>query len=146
MKFQLIIFTIIVLGGFVLYYLSHPLISKIRVGNTIITIEVAVTEAQKQKGLGGRSGLPDNHGMLFPYDHKEQFEFWMRGMQFPLDFIWIDGKTVADISENIPPPEGAEKPVIIKPSVPVDRVLEVNAGSVALIGIKVGDTVEYIDR
>lgn len=90
--------------------------------------------------------MPEMHGMLFPYDHKEQFEFWMRGMRFPLDFIWIDGKNVADITENVPPPLENERPVIVKPLVPVDKVLEVNAGTVARIGIKVGDTVEYIDK
>lgn len=129
-----------------LYYRLNPLVSKVRIGNAVFTVEVAATEVQKQNGLGGRVSMPEAHGMLFPYDHKEQYEFWMKGMQFPLDFIWIDGKTITDIEEFVPPPMGSERPIIVKPSVAVDKVLEVNAGTVARIGIKVGDTVEYIDR
>ena len=90
--------------------------------------------------------MSEVHGMLFPYDHKEQFEFWMKGMTFPLDFIWIDGKTVADITENVQPPSGDVRPTIVKPMVAVDKILEVNAGTVARIGINVGDTVEFLDR
>lgn len=146
MKPLFIILIIVPITALLLYYRSHPLVSKVKIGNSVFTVEVAATESQKQKGLGGRASMPEMHGMLFPYDHKEQFEFWMRGMRFPLDFIWIDGKNVADITENVPPPLENERPVIVKPLVPVDKVLEVNAGTVARIGIKVGDTVEYIDK
>ena len=135
-----------VLIGFGLYYRSHPLVSKVRIGNTVITVEVAATETQKQKGLGGRQILADGHGMLFPYDHKEQYNFWMRGMLIPLDFIWIDGNRIADITENVPPPEASGSPVIVKPGVEVNKVLEVNAGTVKQSGIRIGDTVEFIDR
>jgi len=135
-----------VLIGFGLYYRFHPLVSKVRIGNTVITVEVAATEPQKQKGLGGRQILPDGHGMLFPYDHKEQYSFWMRGMLIPLDFIWIDGSRIVDISENVPPPRASESPLIVKPTVEVNKVLEVNAGTVKRAGIRIGDAVDFIDR
>lgn len=146
MKPLYILLIVLLIIGFSAYYRLNPLVSKVRIQNAVFTVEVAATEVQKQKGLGGRASLPETHGMLFPYDHKEQFEFWMRGMMFPLDFIWIDGKTVADITQNVPPPIGDEQPVIVKPAVAVDKVLEVNSGTVARIGIRVGDTVEYMDR
>lgn len=146
MKLWHVILISIPILALLLYYRAYPLVSKVRIKDRIFTVEVAANEKQKQKGLGGRASIPEMHGMLFPYNHKEQFEFWMRGMRFPLDFIWIDGKNVADITENVPPPLENERPVIVKPLVSVDKVLEVNAGTVARIGIKVGDTVEYIDR
>lgn len=146
MKSWFVTLVVMLFVGFALYYQSHPLVSKIRIKDTIITIEVAATEAQKQKGLGGRSSLADDRGMLFPYDHKEQYNFWMRGMRFPLDFIWIDGSRVMDIAENVPPQSGNEPSVIIKPAVGVDKVLEVHAGTVQRLGIQIGDTVEFLDR
>lgn len=146
MKAWFIALAVMLLIGLALYYQSHPLVSKIRIGQAVITTEVAATEAQKQKGLGGRSSLADDRGMLFPYDHKEQYNFWMRGMLFPLDFIWIDGSRVTDIAENVLPPSGNEPPVIIKPAVGVDKVLEVHAGTVQRLGIQIGDTVEFLDR
>lgn len=136
----------ILIIGLLLYYRQHPLIAKVRIAGNTFFVEVAVTGAQKQRGLGGRDTLQADHGMLFPYDHKEQYEFWMRGMRFPLDFIWIDGTVVADISENIPPPNAGERPLIIKPTVAVNTVLEVPAGTVQRLGISVGDTVEFLDR
>ena len=70
----------------------------------------------------------------------------MLGMKFPLDFVWIDGKKVVDVTRNVPPPKGMEKPTIVKPSVPVDKILEINAGDIDKFGIKVGDTVDFLDR
>ena len=146
MKRRYIFISVLLLIAFGLYYRSHPLVSKVRIGNTVFTVEVAATELQKQKGLGGRSNLAQNHGMLFPYDHKEQYNFWMRGMLIPLDFLWIDGNRIADITENVPPPVASESPAIVKPNAEINKVLEVNAGTVKRTGIRIGDTVEFIDR
>lgn len=129
-----------------LYYQVRPLSSKVLIRNTVITTEVAITESQKQKGLGGRTELEPDRGMLFVYDHKETYNFWMRDMKFPLDFIWIDGSVVADITQNVPPPGTDGTPVIIKPDVMVDKVLEVNAGFVKQHNITIGDTVIFRDR
>jgi uncharacterized membrane protein (UPF0127 family) len=85
--------------------------------------------------------------MLFVYDHKEQYNFWMRGMKIPLDFVWINGREVADVTENVPPPSSAfAAPSIVKPAVPVDKILELSAGSIASLGIKTGDRVDFLDK
>ena len=97
------------------------------------------------QGLSGKDSLPPNHGRLFVYDHQEQYEFWMKGMKFPLDFIWIADHTVVNITENVPAPTGL-MPAIVKPYVDVDKILEVTAGTITKSGIKVGDTVQFIDR
>lgn len=147
MKFRIAIITALVLLAFLIYYITRPLGAKVKIGETIFTVDVAITEPQKQKGLGEREALAETHGMLFVYDHKEEYNFWMRGMRFPLDFVWIDGNVVADITVYVPAPKNQnEKPAIVKPSVPVDKILELNAGTVAQYGIEVGDTVEFIDK
>ena len=136
----------IILLVFGVYYRLNPLTPKVKVGKAVFTVDVAVIGAQKSKGLGGRISLDPNKGMLFPYDHTEQYEFWMKDMKFPLDFVWIRGKTVADIHERIAPPTSSEQPVIVKPKVAVDKVLELNAGTVAKYGINIGDSVEFLDK
>lgn len=144
---KLLIMGFIVIAFFLaFYYFNHPLTSKIKINGTTFTVEVAITEPQKELGLGNRASLSSDHGMLFPYDHKEQYEYWMKGMQFPLDFIWIDGKTVVDVTPNVPSPMGSDQPVIVKPGAPVDKVFEVNAGSIQRADIHIGDSVEFIDR
>jgi uncharacterized membrane protein (UPF0127 family) len=146
MKFWIIALVSMIILGLVWYYRSHPLMAKVVIRGQYIGVEVAATDAQKQRGLGGRPSMPASAGMLFPYDHKEDYNFWMRDMQFPLDFIWIDGETVVDITENVLPPRPGEKPAIVKPRVLVDKVLEVNAGTVKRLGIVIGDKAEFLDR
>jgi uncharacterized membrane protein (UPF0127 family) len=68
----------------------------------------------------------------------------MKGMNFPLDFIWIRENKVVDITENAPA-ETKTIPSIYKPKEPVDMVLEVNAGVVKKDKIKIGDIIELIN-
>lgn len=145
MKKVLVVFFLLFVGIAGAYYLRHPLGAKVKIGQHIIPVELAVTETEKQKGLGFRDSLKPNAGMLFVYNHKEQYNYWMRGMRFPIDFIWIDGKIIVDITPSIPPPSGDEQLKVYKPKVPVDKILEVNAGTVERVGISIGDTVSFLD-
>ncbi|MCR4256846.1 MAG: DUF192 domain-containing protein, partial [Candidatus Uhrbacteria bacterium] len=65
--------------------------------------------------------------------------FWMNRMRFSLDIIWIDGKTVVEIAENVPSPRFGEIPYTHVPKAEADRVLELNAGMVQETGLGVGD-------
>jgi hypothetical protein len=135
MKPIFIILIIVVVLGTILYYRIKPLSATVTIRETTFVIELALSAAEKMKGLSGRSNLPTKHGMLFLYDHKERFPFTMIGMNFPLDFVWLDGNVILDISKNVAP----GTPMIL-PSVPIDKILELNAGELDSSGIKVGDT------
>lgn len=127
-----------------LFYFRHPLGKKIIINGHIINIEVAVTNSEKQKGLGDRDSLASDSGMLFVYQNRDRYDYWMKGMRFPLDYIWIDGNRVVDLSPNIPAPAALdEAPYELAPKVPVDKVLEVNAGTIQILGTQVGDTVSF---
>lgn len=126
------------------FYLRHPLGEKVSINGHVLNVEVAVTETAKEKGLGDRDSLAPDAGMLFVYQNKDRYGYWMKGMRFPLDYIWINGNEVVDLSPNIPAPATAtEAPVELSPKVPVDKVLEVNAGVIAKLGVKIGDTVKF---
>jgi len=147
MKYTAIIAVCMLIFCTVTYFSTRSLGAKVRIRGQVFTVDTAITEPQKQKGLAGRHTLLPKQGMLFVYDHKEQYEFWMRGMQFPLDFVWIDTDTVVDITTNVPPPKNSsEKPAIVMPAALVDKILELNAGSVEKYGIEIGDQVEFIDK
>lgn len=110
-----------------------------------LNIEVADTREEKSKGLGGRQSLATDSGMLFVYDQKEKYKFWMKNVKFALDIIWIDGDMVVDIIKNVPPPESKQKDEtlpIYEPIQPVDSILEVNAGFTGSNNITVGDKIE----
>lgn len=118
---------------------------QIIVGNSTINAELADTQIERQKGLGGRQALATNSGMLFIFESEQKHQFWMKGLNFPIDFIWIKDLMVVDIITNAQPPQPGQKdetlPLYV-PNQPVDMVLEVNRGFVETHGIKVGDKVE----
>ena len=137
----LIILVLIALFSF-LFYTKHPLSGTVKIKDTTFIVDLAVTSLEKEKGLGYRKTLAPKHGMLFVYDHKELYPFWMKGMNFPLDFIWLDGNKIVDITKNVQPADGLNMHVV-KPLFPVDKILEVNAGEVEAYNIQVGDTVLF---
>ena len=112
------------------------------IGNGIINAETAVSREKQYQGLSGRASLPENSGMLFIFNQPEKYYFTMRGMEFPLDFIWISGNKVVDLTANIAQPTGGKKPVLISPNHPVDMVLEANAGIIDRFKVAVGDSVK----
>ena len=125
----------------------RPGFVEVRIGALVIDAEQARTQEERTQGLGGRGSLAADAGMLFVFEEEGQHSFWMRGMRFPLDFIWIssDG-LVVELTEDVPPPApGAadgDLP-LFRPGTPVLYVLEVNAGVVREAGVGVGDAVRF---
>lgn len=107
-------------------------------------VEVAETVAEKAKGLSGKKFMPQDWGMWFVFDQPQRLAFWMKDMEFGLDFIWLNGKQVVEITERVGKPKTKkEEEKIISPQVVTDGVIEVNAGWVAKHGIEVGDFLVY---
>ncbi len=118
---------------------------EVLINNDRIKVEVADNQDKRSKGLGGKPSIASDSGMLFVFDKEDKYPFWMKGMQFALDFIWISGPRVVDISENVPAPiPGAPDSslTIFSANTLVDKVLEVNAGTVKQLNIKVGDNIK----
>lgn len=88
--------------------------------------------------MSGRETLAPNEGMLFVFAQPGIHHFWMKGMNFPLDFIWIRDKVVVEITEDV-----TITVMDLYPHQPVDQVAEVNSGVVAGQQIKIGDKVSY---
>mgnify|MGYP001586068946 CR=1 FL=1 len=113
--------------------------TNLRVGTHEYSVEIADTVIKQAQGLSGRSSLAENSGMLFVFKNPSMQSFWMVGMQFPLDFVWINEGKVIGVTENVPfTPQTARQ----SPPSPANMVLELSAGSVERDGIKVGDVVE----
>lgn len=105
-----------------------------------VTAQVAASPLKKERGLSGVSSLPEKTGMLFVFSISYRMPFWMKGMLIPLDFVWLKKGTVVDIAKSVPAPAPGEKPRVVAPSVAADMVLEVPAGTVAEMNIRIGDT------
>jgi uncharacterized protein len=142
-KYKIIlIIPVLLLLVSIIYYKFNPLRPKVIINGHAIYVELAITGQEKERGLGYRKNLAPDNGMIFVYDHKEIYPFWMKGMNFALDFIWIDGNKIVDLSSDIPILTNNQISVI-KPKVPVDKILEVNAGTISQLGIKIGDFAKF---
>ena len=91
------------------------------------------------RGLLGRSHLPENEAsLLVPGASIHMF-----GMKFPIDALFLTREdVVTDFVENLAPgkmhvaKDGAGKPF---------ATLELAAGSVARLGIQIGDQIERVE-
>lgn len=120
---------------------------EVKINQTVINVEIADTGEKRKKGLGDRESFASNSGMLFIFDKPDTYSLWMKGMKFPLDFIWIRENSVVDITKDAKAPEPGTKDQdlpVYKPNLPVTAVLEVNAGFADLNDIKIGDAFEII--
>lgn len=127
-------------------FLSQPSSSaELTINEVKFKVELADTPDKRRRGLGGRESLATEGGMLFVFEKEDRYSFWMKGLKFSLDFIWIKGDKIVDILPNIPPPSAGQKDEtlpIYQSRVAIDKVLEINAGTADRLSIKVGDTVK----
>lgn len=124
---------------------SNAVVIKIR--NLVINSQVVSSETQRIKGLSGRDSLPINEGLLFVYDQKGKYTFWMKDMKFPIDMIWIsDDKKIVYIAKGaLPEPNKSDKDLTrYYPGVDAKYVLEINAGLSDANKLQIGDSAEFI--
>lgn len=105
-----------------------------------ITVEVVRTPEQMSQGLSGRDRLNMDQGMLFLYDQPARPNFWMKGMNFPIDIVWLRGGQVVGIEHRVPVDDGARH---YQPSSDVDAVLELAADAADSMAIREGDHIIY---
>lgn len=121
--------------------------SSLQINGAILKVEIADIDSKRNKGLSGRDSIATDSGMLFVYAKPGKNVFWMKGMKFPLDFVWIKDDKVVDVLSNVPHPTPNQK----DESLPFytskeefNKVLEINAGTIGRLNIKVGDTIKLL--
>jgi len=107
-----------------------------------VAVEIADSPEEQSKGLGERDQLAWHHGMYFEYANPAFYAFWMKGMRFSIDIVWIRNGRIVDLDANVPYEVGGNGPTL-RPSVLVDAVLEVPAGYANAHGWHVGDRVKF---
>ena len=117
------------------------------IGDATFTAEIADTPELRGKGLGERDSLAEQSGMLFVFPSGQASSFWMKGMRFPLDFVWIGADcTVVDLTEDAqhsPPDTPNSELDIFTSSSPAAYTFEINAGEIRRFGIEIGDEVRF---
>ncbi len=117
--------------------------SQIIINEKSFAIELAVSPEEQNLGLGNRDSLALDSGMLFIFDKPGNHSFWMQGMKFPLDMIFILDNKVIGVYENVPIiTDTKSNPRIYGSDILSDKVLEINAGLAKKYNIKKGDEVK----
>lgn len=114
-------------------------------GRKLFEAELADSLAAKMIGLMFRRKLHKNKGMLFSFPLDHRWSFWMFGMKFSLDILFMNKKgKIMHIERNVKPfsaDMGTWK--MIKPRSRFRHALEINAGEAKNKRIKVGDVLTF---
>lgn len=106
------------------------------------SVELAVNDSQRTRGLMQRKTMPADHGMLFDFGEARLVTMWMKNTVLPLDMLFIDEDGVTQhIHENAVP----FSEDLISSIGEVRYVLELNAGTVRRLRIGVGSRAELAD-
>jgi len=106
-------------------------IQKVTLNNKKYTLEIAQTEAEKRKGLGGRETLNAGSGMIFLYNQADYLQFWMKDTLVPLQIIFVNKCEIVDIQEMAVEKDPANPQTIYKSKAKADRAIELNLNSIS---------------
>lgn len=115
-----------------------------RIGVKIGAEDFTILETKKGKesslGLGAVPELPKNYGMLF--GGRGSIGIWMKGMNYPIDIIWIDENwEVIHIAHDVKP---SSYPTVFTNPKGTNAwyVIEIGAGEVRRLGLDMGDKIK----
>ena len=108
-----------------------------------LNVEVAKTKYERKKGLMFREKLHKNHGMLFIFPKEDIVNMWMKNTLIPLDIIFISKKKkIVDVKKNAKNLSNS----VITSNIKSKYVLEVNAGLIEKLKIKIGDEIYFEEQ
>ena len=102
-------------------------------------VEVASTDAQRERGLMFRKTLATDRGMLFIHERQQPLAYWMKNTLIPLDILFFDDahRLVAQ-QRDVPPCTLGDACPAYPSAAPARFVLELNAGQAAKLHLESG--------
>lgn len=107
-------------------------------GCTAVDVYIARSQQQRAQGLMQVSAMHSHEGMIFIYTDKRAISMWMKNTLIPLDMVFADEQgVIVHVHRDAVPHDTS----IISSVEPAALVLELNAGSIDIFGITVGDRI-----
>lgn len=108
-----------------------------------LNVRIADTSSQKYVGLSRTSSLPEDEGLLFPYENDSSKQIEMRNMNFGLDIIYVSSNGTINSIESLDKPSSPVEYYLLYESVTGDGqyVIEANKGWSDRMGVTEGDCV-----
>ena len=103
-------------------------------------VEIARKKIDRDKGLMFRKNLNLDKGMLFIFPNESKVSMWMKNTLISLDIIFISKNyKIVDIINNAK----AMSKEILTSKVKAKYALEINAGLVKKLNIKIGNNIYF---
>ena len=103
-------------------------------------VEIARKKIDRDKGLMFRKNLKLDKGMLFIFPNESKVSMWMKNTLISLDIIFISKNyKIVDIINNAK----AMSKEILTSKVKAKYALEINAGLVKKLNIKIGNNIYF---
>ena len=116
----------------------------VTVNEVELVTDIAATGEQRRKGLSVKDNMTENEAMLFLFDDLSRHSFWMSGMKFPIDIIWLDdNKTVVHVEHELEPCAPFADCPQYRPDADSLYVLETVAGFSSRYNVTDGTEVEF---
>jgi uncharacterized protein len=114
-------------------------------GEVVVQVEIADTQAERARGLMGRTELADDAGMVFSFPQDSTSAFWMKDTLIPLSiaFYRADGRIVRILDME---PCRRDPCRVYDPRAVYRGALEVGQGAFRRWGVEVGDTLRVIGK
>ena len=131
---------IILLVAFLMFIYLLPKTPIAEINGHIFSLYLAKTSEEQSVGLAKYNKINQNQGMLFLFQRADNYSFWMKDMQFPIDIIFIENNKVVDVFQNVPVSPNDNLPVYTTKT-KANKVLEINSGLAKKYNIKIGTEV-----
>jgi uncharacterized membrane protein (UPF0127 family) len=135
-------------------------IAPVKIAGKQFYLEIVADQDKQFKGLGGRTHIDDDGGMLFVFPRAQQRSFVMRDCPIPIDILYLDGSgrvlsmhamqsepARGDGETDLDSKTGTNKKYEdrLKPypsRFPSQLVIELQGGMIQKLGVKEGDLVQ----
>ncbi len=127
-------------------------VEEIRIGDRTFKLELALSTDRRRRGLGGRTTLASDEGMLFAFPQAAQQRFWMYDCVMDIDIAYIDPIGYVTAVHTMPKetPRGVDELELdyqarlpgYPSRYPAQFVIELAPGMFETLGIEAGDRID----
>jgi uncharacterized membrane protein (UPF0127 family) len=119
---------------------TSNIIIKNNIKDVYFNVEIARKKTDREKGLMFRKNLSLDKGMLFIFPNESKVSMWMKNTLISLDIIFISKNyKIVDIINN----SKIMSKEILTSKVKAKYALEINAGLVKKLNIKIGNNTYF---
>ena len=119
----------------------------VELGGRRYLVEIAATDAQRERGLMFRDQLAVDHGMLFVHEREEPQAYWMKNTRIPLDILYFDNaRRLVSQQRDVPSCSLGDACPPYPSVAPARYVLELNAGQAKALHLQDGAVLKIDPR